>query len=79
VTASGFVPLDQGFLTWGAEINFRGCWRRSHMRRSKVCPWAFLHFLIVFVNAIAIIAVFVLENEPSIWSRCTALVFTLSL
>jgi len=25
--------LVQGFLTWGAEINFRGCWGRSHMWR----------------------------------------------
>jgi len=39
----------------------------------------FLYFLIVFVNATAIMAVFVLEYEPSIWSRCTALVFTLFL
>jgi len=37
------------------------------------------NFLIVFVNAIAIIAVFVLENEPSIWSRYTALVFIFPL
>ena len=29
-------PLEQCFLTWGAEINFRGCWGRSHMWRSKV-------------------------------------------
>jgi len=40
-----------GFLTWGAEINLRGCWGRPHMWWSKVCPWAFLYFLIVFVNA----------------------------
>jgi len=25
------VALYQGFLTWGAEINCRGCWERSHM------------------------------------------------
>jgi len=25
--------LNQGFLTWGAEINFSGCWERSHMWR----------------------------------------------
>ena len=36
------------------------------MWRSKVCPLAFLYFLIVFVNAIVIIALFVLENKPSI-------------
>ena len=35
--------------------------------------------LIAFVNAIAIIAVFVLKNESNMSSRCTALVFTLSL
>jgi len=29
-------PLDQGFFTWGAEINFRGCWGRSHMWQTKV-------------------------------------------
>jgi len=25
----GLKPLDQGFLTWGAEISFRGCWGKA--------------------------------------------------
>jgi len=32
----GSLPSGQGFLTWGAEINFRWFWGRSHMWRSKV-------------------------------------------
>jgi len=31
ISAIRVIVLKQSFLTWGAEINFRGCWRRSHM------------------------------------------------
>jgi len=27
------VFLKAGLLTWGTEIDFRGCWGRSHMWR----------------------------------------------
>jgi len=30
------IGLRQGFLTWGAEINFRGCWGRSHVHMIKM-------------------------------------------
>jgi len=29
IAVYSFGGLEQGFLTWGAEINFRGCWERN--------------------------------------------------
>jgi len=71
-----------GFLTWnaitprGSWNQYQGCWGRSNMWWPKVKG---IRLDKRIINAIAIIAVFVLENVPSIWSRCTALAFTLSL